>query len=349
MKNTRALVLLSGGLDSMLAAKILIEQGVEVTGITFVSHFFGAINARRAAKQLGVKLIEYDFKDEHLSMVKRPAHGYGSNMNPCIDCHALMLLKARELMETEHYDFIATGEVLGQRPMSQNKDALQLVAKISGLTGRLLRPLSAKLLDLTEAEKLGKIRREELLTISGRSRKRQVELAASYGLKDYPSPAGGCLLTDPAFGQRLGDLFRNWPDCTGGDIEIIKFGRVHWLIGTDGKKTLAVIGRDEKENKILDKLARAEDTIIELTDLNGPTTLLRNFQTDPKSPPASPAIAWRAGKIENPNFIEVKIPKDLDKKIFIKENILEVAVLLTGYYSPKARGKSVKAAYRRIE
>jgi len=337
MENTRSLVLLSGGLDSMLAAKILIEQGVEVTGITFVSHFFGAGKARRAAEQLKIRLIEYDFKDEHLAMVKKPEHGYGSNMNPCIDCHALMLLKARELMKTENYGLVATGEVLGQRPMSQNKDALQLVAKISGLVGRLLRPLSAKLLDLTEAEKEGKIRREELFDISGRSRKRQVELAVSYGLKDYPSPAGGCLLTDPAFSQRLGDLFRNWPDCTGGDIEIIKFGRVHWLAGTDGKKILAVIGRDEKENKILNGLARAGDTIIELTDLNGPTTLIRNHKTQNTN--------YKGIK----NKEEVIVPLELSEKIIKNKNILETAGQLTGYYSPKARGKSVRVAYRRIE
>ncbi|MDP2736973.1 MAG: 7-cyano-7-deazaguanine synthase, partial [bacterium] len=196
---TKALVLLSGGLDSMLAARVLLDQGVEVTGLSFKSNFFGTIKAKKAAEQLGVELIEIDFSDEHLEMVKNPTHGYGKNMNPCIDCHALMLKRAKEIMVRDGFDFVATGEVLGQRPMSQHRDALDIVEKVSGLEGKLVRPLSAKLLNESEAEKQGKLIRNRLLDISGRSRQRQLELVKKYGIKEYASPGGGCLLTDPEF------------------------------------------------------------------------------------------------------------------------------------------------------
>ncbi len=336
MKKVKALVLLSGGLDSMLAAKLLLEQGVEVAGITFISNFFGAAKARKAAEQLGIRLLEHDFREEHLAMVKQPAHGYGSNMNPCIDCHALMLTRARELMERDGFDLVATGEVLGQRPMSQNLQALAIVAKISGIGDRLVRPLSAKLLDETMPEKTLLVDRNKLLDISGRSRKRQVELAARYGIKDYPSPAGGCLLTDPGYSKKLKELFTYWPECQGGDTEIIKHGRVFWLTANSDngeEKILLLIGRDQADNEALQKSAKSGDIIVELADENGPTALIRfkdhelilkNWDFEIIAP-------------ENINFDRMKLNEHKSK-----DEIISTAALLAGYYAAKLRGKKVK-------
>ena len=316
----KALVLLSGGLDSMLAVKLLQEQGVEVTGLSFISCFFGAGKAEVAVKQLGIKLKKVDFKIEHLKMTKNPKYGYGKNANPCIDCHSLMLRYAGEL---EGYDFIATGEVLGQRPMSQNKNALTTVAKYSGLNDKLLRPLSAKLLPETEIEKKGLVDRNKLLDISGRSRTRQTELATKYNLK-YPSPAGGCLLTDPNFSERLLEMFKRWPDCKSEDIELLKYGRIFWA-----NKTLIVVGRDKEDNEALEKLAKKGDATMELVDVNGPLTLIRNVPY----------------QISN---IKLEIPKKLDvdklklDEISGEKGIIETAGLLTGWYAPKAREKNIK-------
>ena len=180
----KALVLFSGGLDSILAVKILQLQGIDVTGLTFVSYFFNNQSAKKAASKLKIKLKTVNFSEEHLKMVKKPKHGYGKSLNPCIDCHLMMLRKAKEIMNSpgsrEKYDFVATGEVLGERPMSQNKKALDLIEKESGLKGFLLRPLSAKLLQPTILEKKRKIKRAELLDICGRSRKKQIALAKAF-------------------------------------------------------------------------------------------------------------------------------------------------------------------------
>jgi len=290
----RALMLLSGGLDSILAVKILQEQDIEVTGLTFVSYFFNANLAKKAAQQLKIKLKIIDFSDEHLAMVKNPPHGYGKAVNPCIDCHVLMLRKAREISRLGQapnrdspsdtvlesgtvpkglslFDFIATGEVLGERPMSQNKQALELIEKQSGLQGYLLRPLSAKLLKLTIPEKRGLVNRNKLLDISGRSRKRQIALAKKWGIKDYPTPAGGCLLTDLQFAQRLKELFQKWSDGQGNDIQLLKLGRHFWV-----KNNKIIVGRNEKENKKIKKLAQKGDLVIEPKDFSGPNILIRS-------------------------------------------------------------------------
>lgn len=202
---TRALAMISGGLDSILAAKIIKDQGIDVIGICFKSYFFNENNAKRMTKQIGIKLEVVDFSKEHFEMVKNPKHGLGKNMNPCIDCHAMMMRYAGELLEKLDADFIITGEVLNQRPMSQNKQALNVVKKESGFADKILRPLCALNLEPTEMEKNGLVDRNKLLNISGRSRKVQMELAEKYGIKDYPSPAGGCKLTEPNYAIRLKD------------------------------------------------------------------------------------------------------------------------------------------------
>lgn len=329
---TKALVLLSGGLDSLLAARTLIEQGIEVTGLSFKSYFFGTAKGKKVAGQLGIKHIEVDFSAEHLAMVKNPKYGYGKNMNPCIDCHAMMLSKAKEIMEKEKYDFVATGEVLGERPMSQNKEALKIVEKDSGLAGRLIRPLSAKLLEESDLEKAGTVNRGKLFNISGRSRKRQLELVKKYGIKEYASPGGGCLLTDPVFSEKLLKILEFWPNCGGDDIELLKWGRVNWLKDEHDNNVLLVIGRDEKDNENLEKLAQAQDALIKLADGNGPTTIIR--------------------KLENKNFktgdAEIEVSQELkmgelklgEKKS--QEEIINLGLRLTGYYVVKLRGKKAK-------
>lgn len=332
MAKVKALVLLSGGLDSMLSAAILKSQGVEVTGLSFASIFFGTGKARKAAAQIGVPLREMDFSTIHLDVVKNPKYGYGKNMNPCIDCHSLMLRVAKKIMEDEGFDFVATGEVLGQRPMSQNKQALQTVAEYSGIGDRLVRPLSAKLLEETWPEKNGLLVRGKLLDISGRSRERQMELAPKYGLLEYPSPAGGCLLTDPEFSDKLEEMFEYWPECKAEDIEILKYGRISWLnlVGVEQSKVLLAIGRNKEDNAELESLAIAGDIIITLKDYAGPTTLLRGLK-----------------QAEIPAETQIFIPLELKKSLLNlgdpkpAEEILQDAMLLTGYHTPKARGQEV--------
>lgn len=349
---SKALVLLSGGLDSMLAAKVLMGQDIEVVGLSLISNFFNAERAFEATKQLGIPLIAYNFADEHLEMVKKPKHGYGKNMNPCIDCHAMMAARAKEIMEgkevvliypdhsfkaiAQTYDFVATGEVLGQRPMSQNAQSLKKVAEYSGLGDRLVRPLSAKLLEVTEPEKTGKIDRERLLDISGRSRAVQTKLADKYGLKDYPSPAGGCLLTDEGFGNKLREAFDFWPDTSSNDVQLIKNGRVHWL-HLNEEKILLVVGRDEKESINLEKLLKIEGgAVIKLVDAIGPTAILRS----------------KNKKISTIDFtIDTEIPRELNMSLVKTQfdnmpDLIEVVAMIVGYYSPRVRGHKVKLEFR---
>jgi tRNA U34 2-thiouridine synthase MnmA/TrmU len=270
MKKVKALVLFSGGLDSMLAAKILMEQGIKVVPVYFKSYFFGPEIAKKSAEILGLKLKVIDISKEHLKIVRKPKFGYGQSMNPCIDCHLLMLKKAKEIMKKEKFDFVATGEVLGERPMSQNKKALELIEKLSSLKGYLLRPLSAKLLKPTIPEKKRLVDREKLFDIKGRSRKRQIELAKKFGIKWYPSPAGGCILTDLEFGKRLKELFEKKKKIDENDIELLKLGRHFWF---DDIKI--IVGRDHEENLKIKKLARKGDILIEMKNYTGPTTLIR--------------------------------------------------------------------------
>jgi tRNA U34 2-thiouridine synthase MnmA/TrmU len=261
---------MSGGLDSMLAARVLVDQEIEVTGVTFQTPFFGSTRARRAANQLGVPLRVVDIGAAHLEMLKNPRYGYGKQMNPCIDCHALMLRTAGEIMEAEGYDLLCTGEVLGQRPMSQRRDALMAVGKLSGYGGYILRPLSAKLLPETIPEREGKVDRDRLLDIRGRSRKRQMILAEHYGIMDYPSPGGGCILTDAGFSERLRGLFATQEDVGLRDVELLKWGR-HLRLPS-GRRL--VVGRVHADNLKLQELARGDDLLLRVKGIPGPTGLL---------------------------------------------------------------------------
>ncbi|MCX6355869.1 MAG: tRNA 4-thiouridine(8) synthase ThiI [Candidatus Aureabacteria bacterium] len=274
---TKGLGLFSGGLDSVLAACVLREQGVEVTGVCFESPFFSAKNARSAAEQIGIPLWVRDITAPHLEMMQKPKHGFGSNMNPCIDCHILMVKTAAGIMREQGFDFVFTGEVLNERPMSQNRQALGMVEKESGCSGYLLRPLSAKLLDETIPENEGKVDRERLCDLHGRSRKPQMALANKYGITRYAQPAGGCLLTDPGFSTRLRDLMEHEGLGEVARIHMLKVGR-HFRLPS-GKKV--IVGRKESENRELLGLALQGDAVLRSKGIPGPIVLLgKGFDED---------------------------------------------------------------------
>lgn len=266
-KKVRAICLISGGLDSLLAACVLRDQGIEVLGLTFSTPFFGPTNAEKGCKQIGIPLRVIDISEPHLKMLKDPPHGYGKNMNPCIDCHAMMVRVAGELMKEEGFDLIATGEVLNERPMSQNMDSLNVVAHASGVEEYILRPLSAKLLMPTKPETLGLVDRDRLCAIEGRSRKMQMELAKKFGIKDYLQPAGGCLLTDPEFSIRLKGLLQENPDAGIREMYLLKHGR-HFIIPSGAR---VIVGRNEKDNESIVEHAKGKGVIIMPAIIPGPT------------------------------------------------------------------------------
>ena len=273
---TKALGLLSGGLDSSLAALCLKRQGVDVTCIAFVTPFFGSKKAELAAKQMDIPLIIEDISDIHLDMVKKPKYGYGKNMNPCIDCHAMMFRLAGEIMIERGFDFLFSGEVLGQRPMSQNANALRSVANYSGHPDRILRPMSAKVLPITPIEEQGLVDREQLLDIQGRSRKRQEALAKEWGLEDFPSSGGGCLLTEIHFPDRLRDLIEHQPGCSVSDVELLKIGR-QFRLSDRAKLTL---GRHQNDNEAIHQVADKTHILLRTPGLPGPVGLVSGTPSD---------------------------------------------------------------------
>ena len=266
----KALALISGGLDSLLAAKLILDQGCEVVGLHFKIPFC-KINIKKSFPDIGIKIVEIDLGREFLKLIRQPHYGFGSNMNPCIDCKILMFSQAKELMPGLGAKFIITGEVLGQRPMSQNKQALKLIRRRSGLDDLLLRPLSAQFFPPSLAEKEGWVKRDKLLNFNGRMRTPQMRLARDLGLDDYANPAGGCLLTDPGFSKRLVELMAH-DELNLENLELLKVGR-HFRLGDH---TRLVVGRDEGENNQLAQLSRAGDYLFSpQKDLPGPTALAR--------------------------------------------------------------------------
>lgn len=266
----KALSVFSGGLDSMLAAELIRAQGIDVLALFFETPFFHADKARQSAESMGLPFKAMDISERHLAMVKKPKHGYGGNMNPCIDCHALMFRIAGEILEKEKAEFVISGEVLGQRPMSQNRGALNLVAKESALEGLLLRPLSAKLLPMTVPEEQGWVNRDALMNFQGRSRKPQMALAKAFGIREYPSPAGGCLLTEKAFSTRLKDLLAHNPNPKVSELELLRVGR-HFRIGPAVK---LVVGRNKKENDEIRSLSGEGEMLLTSVSQPGPTVLV---------------------------------------------------------------------------
>lgn len=275
MRKARGFSLMSGGLDSQLAIKVLERAGAEVEALCFSSPFFSSDLARKTADALGVKLNIIDFTDDIISLVENPKRGFGGAMNPCIDCHATMIKRAGELMVERGFDFVATGEVMGQRPMSQNKQSLGIVERDSGLKGRLVRPLSAKLLEPTIPESEGILNRDALLDIQGRSRDRQIALAEEFGIKEYPSPAGGCKLTEDGFCRKLKDLKDNETLANRRLVELLAVGRRFRLPDGSG----VILGRDRVDNA---RLKNEKDLGVVLAPINcpGPTALIPEVKND---------------------------------------------------------------------
>ena len=270
-KKVRALGLCSGGLDSILAALVLRRQGITVEWVTFETPFFSADKARRAAAQTGVPLRVMNIFEPYLVMLKNPNCGYGQHMNPCMDCHALMFRLAAEVMRREGFDFLFSGEVLGQRPMSQTRPSLRYVEKNSGADGYILRPLSAKRLPETRPEQEGLVDRGRLLDISGRSRKRQIALARQWGITEYPAPAGGGLLTDKGYSDRLRDLFAHNDAVTENELHLLRYGR-HFRL-RDGTKV--IVGRTRGDNEMIQRYADASrDTLMKVEGYPGPLVLV---------------------------------------------------------------------------
>jgi tRNA U34 2-thiouridine synthase MnmA/TrmU len=270
-RKVRALGLCSGGLDSTLAGVLLRNQGIEVEWVTFETPFFNAAKARKASERTGIPLTVKPIYPVYIKMLKNPPAGYGKYMNPCMDCHALMFKLAGELMRERGFDFLFSGEVLGQRPMSQNKTSLRYVEKHSGFDGYILRPLSAKNLPETIPEKEGLVNREMLLDIAGRGRKAQIKLAAEFGIKEYPAPAGGCLLTDKGYTNRLRDLFDHQEKCTEDELHLLKYGR-HYRLNPETK---LIVGRTEKDNENIVKYQDpARDILIDVKDYPSPVALI---------------------------------------------------------------------------
>jgi len=267
----RALGLCSGGLDSILAGLVLRDAGVDVEWISFETPFFSADKARKASRMTGIPLIVENITPVYMEMLKNPRCGYGQHMNPCMDCHALMFQQAGRLMAGRGCRFLFSGEVLGQRPMSQIRTSLRYVEKHSGYDGYILRPLSAKKLPETIPEKEGWVDRERLLDIAGRGRKRQIELAEQYGVTDYPAPAGGCLLTDKGYSRRLRDLLDHDLFPSEADLHLLKYGR-HFRLDAESK---IVVGRTKTENDaILRYFDPGKDIHIKVRDVPGPVVVM---------------------------------------------------------------------------
>ncbi len=278
----KAISLISGGLDSILAAKLILEQGIEVVGLHFTSPFssrkdkaVGSMAVKTAA-ELGIELIVQEKGEDYYEILKNPKYGYGKNMNPCIDCRIFMLRKTHLIMEEIGAGFIVTGEVLGQRPMSQQRPTLRLIEKESGCAGFIVRPLSAQHFDPTVPEKEGLIDREQLLNIAGRGRSGQYVLAEKYNLKEFSSPGGGCLLTDPIFSVKLRELFAKEKDFTLRDINLLSVGR-HFRLREDTK---LVVGRNMEENEKLRSLWSPPYVFFSPVNFRGPQAILKGAMDD---------------------------------------------------------------------
>jgi tRNA-uridine 2-sulfurtransferase len=312
----RALGLCSGGLDSILAALVLRRQGIGVEWVTFETPFFSAQKASQAAQITGIPLFIKNITTSYLKMLKNPPCGYGQNMNPCLDCHALMFRHAGKIMQDKGFDFLFSGEVVGQRPMSQTKSSLRYVEKNSGFDGLILRPLCAKSLPETIPQRKGLVKKEVLLNISGRSRKPQIALAKKFGIADYPAPGGGCLLTDKIFSIRLKDLFNHKEAFSEKELHLLKHGR-HFRLNESIK---IIVGRTQKDNdSILKYYNPATDTVIKVKNFPGPITLIPH--TDNRKTivtAASICAGYSKSKGTTPVDVSIKTPSG-QKIIKVKE------------------------------
>ena len=278
-KKVKAVAMLSGGLDSIMALKMVLDQGIEVHALHFPPPLSDEKTedcvAAKVAKKFKVPIKFMARGEDFLDLIRDPKHGYGSAANPCIDCRIYMLKKAKKFMEEIGADFIVTGELLEQRPMSQHRKALDLVEEESGLKGKLLRPLTAKNLPPTEAERKGWVDRENLLGLKGRRRLKQMEFVKAEGIKDYLTPAGGCLLTEKEFAAKVFDLLKHEKKVSMADLRLLKFGR-HFRKG----KNKVVVGRNKAENEKLLALKKKDDVMFEVEGYGSPITLLQGPKTE---------------------------------------------------------------------
>lgn len=275
--NKKCVVLISGGLDSALAAKLMLNQGIEVHGL-YLSMSWGCCEkdkAQASARQLGIPLMILSVGDAYLDVIREPKYGYGTGMNPCVDCRIYMFRIAKRYMEEVGAGFVVTGEVIGQRPMSQKRQPLEIIEAESDLEGILMRPLSAQLMEPTLPELLGVVNRDDLLKISGRSRRDQLSLAEHMEISEYSTPAGGCLLTDEHFARKTRDLFKNEKRPTTKDMELLTIGK-HFRVNSGTK---VIIGRDELENHMLEGYADHGYTCI-TPKFAAPAALIAGELTD---------------------------------------------------------------------
>ena len=311
MSRAKAFSLLSGGLDSLLSTRLIMEQGVDVIGLHFITPFFGYQKKGREERHeerwrrlYGIRARIIDVSEEYFRVLRSPRYGYGKNFNPCVDCKIFLLSKAKKMMEEEKVDFLVTGEVLGQRPMSQRRDTLRIIERDSGTDGLLLRPLCARLLKPTRPEVEGWVDRAKLLSMSGRGRKPQIELAERMGIRHYPAPAGGCLLTDPEMANRVRKLFSRSPAVTVSEILLLQVGR-HFRLAED--QHLALGRRDEENQKLLE-LRRDGDILLKLHGIPGPLGLLRG-RDDEKGVRAAASIVVRYSKAREKPAAEVEVTR----------------------------------------
>ncbi|MEJ2270883.1 MAG: hypothetical protein P8X91_00015 [Candidatus Bathyarchaeota archaeon] len=315
--STKVLVLFSGGLDSTLAIKSMLEQGLEVEVAMFSTPFCLCDKCSAAAivKKFNLKAHKIFMGQEYLDVVSNPPSGYGSQMNPCLDCRILMMKKAKNLASEIGAKCLVTGEVLDQRPFSQTKHALNLIEKKADLKGKILRPLSAKLLKETEIEKNGIIDRKQLFSIQGRRRLPQMDLAKEWKIKDYPCPSGGCLLTDPRFADRLKDHLKYKKCLTLNDVKLLRLGR-HFRIN----KTRVIVGRNEKENEQLLVQAKKQNlSYIELVDIMGPITLIEN-NNDSIALRIAQDLTIKYSDVSESNNIHIKLVDGENETIIIRDS-----------------------------
>jgi len=326
MEKKKALCLFSGGLDSILVVKILESQGIEPLAVQFISPFFGSdylkdANAlvAQADRKWGISLRVVDITDDYFPMLRAPCHGYGKNFNPCIDCKILMVTKAKEMMSALGAQFIATGEVIGQRPMSQRRDTMRIVERDAGVDGLLLRPLSAKLMSEIAAEEAGIVNRAGLFGFSGRGRNAQISLAATLGITNYPSPAGGCLLTDPVLSKRIEYVVKANRTLSADMIELCRIGR-HFV--WSGNVHL-VVARNHGENIRLSGLAGPDDFVLKAEDVPGPTGLLRGGDVTEEILSLSAGVVARYSKGRSQPTVAVAVTNRADSG----KRVLEVVPL----------------------
>jgi tRNA U34 2-thiouridine synthase MnmA/TrmU len=324
----KALALLSGGLDSTLAVKLILNQGIEVETINFVTPFClckkGCSGTAEVAKKFHIPLKIVSVGEDYLKILRSPKYGYGRNMNPCIDCRIFMLKQAKKHAKETGASFIFTGEVLDERPMSQHQKALNIIEKEAGLEGKILRPLSARLLPETEAEKKGWVDRAKLLDIRGRSRKKQIALAKEFAIKDYPCPAGGCLLTYKEYADKLRDLFEHKKRVSLKDVQLLKVGR-HFRLG----RNKIIVGRNENENKLLTQQKPNGDYYFEAQNCGSPITLLQGPKTSKAIETAARLTAYHSDQKTGEVLIKFG-NESLDKSVTVtvpsKEKVDELRI-----------------------